>query len=438
VKVYLDSIGCRLNQAEIERYAYQFDAAGVSIVSSPDEASLALINTCAVTDAAVSDSRQKIRRLARSGVEQIIVTGCWATLEAVEAATLPAVCRVVPNQEKDELVTDFLADHAMKGSSNNTFPQEASRSALGKKEACLQPDPSPRLRTRAFIKAQDGCDNRCTFCISVLARGSSHSRSIDEILHDIEAASDAKEVVLTGLHLGSWGQDFSPALRLRHLVQAILDRTEIPRLRLSSLEPWELDIELIELWKNRRLCQHFHLPLQSGCSATLRRMARKTTPETYSKQVAAVRTIVPEAAITTDIITGFPGESEVEFQESLDFVRSMNFAGGHVFTYSARPGTLAARMTDQVPYPIRKSRNSLVQTVFREAARSYRVSFIDRVLPVLWESAASSNQGRFRLSGLTSNYIRVNACSYCNMWNQITPVHLDTLVDGHIEGSITV
>jgi len=436
VKIYLDTIGCRLNQAEIERYACQFRAAGHTLVASPEQAELAVINTCAVTDAAVSDSRQKIRWIARSGVDQVIVTGCWATLRAEEAAVLPAVRRVVPNLEKDELVPDFLAEQVDLPIPIKTYHRESLQPAVGETTDCRQTVPGARLRTRAFIKAQDGCNNRCTFCITTLARGPARSRSIDDVLTDIRAATGAKEVVLTGLHLGSWGQDLSPPLRLRHLVRAILDRTDLPRLRLSSLEPWDMEIELIKFWENPRVCQHVHLPLQSGCDATLRRMARKTTPESYTKLVATVRTVAPEVAITTDIITGFPGESESEFLESLAFVRAMHFAGGHVFTYSARPGTAAASMPDQVSHPVRKERNALMQVAFREAALSYQASFTNRVLPVLWESVISSKQRDFEMSGLTGNYLRVNTHADQCLWNQITPVRLNALVDGHIEGRI--
>jgi threonylcarbamoyladenosine tRNA methylthiotransferase MtaB len=436
VKIYLDTIGCRLNLAEIERYACQFRAAGFTLVADPKEADLAVINTCAVTNAAVSDSRQKVRWMARSGVDQVIVTGCWASLRAEEAATLPAVRGVVHNLEKDELVPDFLEEQVALQSPRRDYHRESIQSAIGETTDYCQSIPQSRLRTRAFIKAQDGCDNRCTFCIATLARGPARSRSIDDVLKDIESATSAKEVVLSGLHLGSWGQDFSPPLRLQHLVQAILDRTDLPRLRLSSLEPWDLEIGLIELWENQRLCPHVHLPLQSGCGATLRRMARKTTPESYAKLVAMVRADAPEMAITTDIITGFPGESEAEFQESLAFVRSIHFAGGHVFTFSARPGTVAASMPDQVPFPTRKERNALMQAAFKEASRAYQVSFTGRVLPVLWESVVSSNQEDFEISGLTGNYIRVNAHASQNLWNRITPVRLNILVDGHVEGSI--
>ena len=161
----------------------------------------------------------------------------------------------------------------------------------------------------------------------------------------------------------------------------------MPRLRLSSLEPWDLQPDFFQLWQDPRLCRHLHLPLQSGCAATLRRMARKTTPESFAELVAAARLAIPDVAITTDIITGFPGESEVEFQESLAFVRQMGFAGGHVFTYSARPGTAAARLPDQVPHALRKERNACMRAVFAEAAQAYQSSFIGQVLPVLWESA---------------------------------------------------
>ena len=237
----------------------------------------------------------------------------------------------------------------------------------------------------------------------------------------------AQELVLTGVHLGSWGQDFSPASHLYHLVEAILQETGVPRLRLSSLEPWDLQPEFFQLWQDPRLCPHLHLPLQSGCAATLRRMRRKTTPESYAGLLAAARSALPDVAITTDIIAGFPGETEAEFQESLAFVRQMGFAAGHVFAYSARPGTAAASLPDQVPHALRKERNARLRLVFAEAAHAYRSAFIGQVMPVLWESAAGSDAQGWQLSGLTGNYLRVKAQSSQNLWNQITPVRLTEL-----------
>jgi threonylcarbamoyladenosine tRNA methylthiotransferase MtaB len=421
LKIYLDTIGCRLNQAEIESYARQFRAAGHDLVADPADADLAVVNTCAVTRAAVSDSRAKVRQLHRAGVEEVILTGCWSTVQPDQAAALEGVSRLVPNEDKDRLVADLLQ---MPVVAYDLEPIER------------QPIPGGRLRTRAFIKAQDGCDNRCTFCVTTLARGPGRSRPVTEILADIRSAGQAREVVLTGVHLGSWGADLSPRSHLRDLVQRILAETDVPRLRLSSLEPWDLDEEFFSLWDDPRLCPHLHLPLQSGCAAILRRMARKTTPEAFAELVASARTIIPGVAITTDVIAGFPGESQAEFEESLEFVRQMRFAGGHVFTYSARPGTAAACMPDQVPHAERKQRNAQMRDVFAEAQHAYRKEFLGQVLPVLWESSAFLGKEGWELSGLTGNYLRVHARAPHRMWNQITPVRLAELTGGYLQGNI--
>ena len=425
MKVYLDSVGCRLNQAEIERYARQFHAAGHTLVAQPEEADLAVVNTCAVTTAAASDSRQKIRQMARAGVEEVIVTGCWSTLKPAQAEALPGVSRVIPNPEKDHLVPDLLQIPA------EVFDQEPVEREL---------IPGARLRTRAFIKVQDGCDNHCTFCITTLARGAGRSRPIAEIIQGVRAAQQgedgALEVVLTGVHLGSWGHDFERPMHLRQLVRAILDETDVPRLRLSSLEPWDLDAEFFSLWQDKRLCRHLHLPLQSGCGATLRRMARKTTPESFTELVQAGRAVIPGIAITTDVITGFPGETEEEFEQSLAFVRQMKFAGGHVFTYSERPGTAAARTAGRVPTQIRKERNARMREAFSESALAYHARFLGRVLPVLWESATVLGPDGWHLSGLTDNYLRVNALAPRQLWNQITPVRLTGIQGEALSGKI--
>jgi threonylcarbamoyladenosine tRNA methylthiotransferase MtaB len=411
VKVFLDSVGCRLNQSEIEAYARQFAAAGHSLVPTAEQADLVLVNTCAVTAAAASDSRNKIRQAARAGAGEIVVTGCWSTLYTQAALNLPSVAHVIPNADKDNLVASLL---------------DLPGDVFDLEPLARQPVPGARLRTRAFIKVQDGCDNRCTFCITTLARGSGRSRPLAQVLADIQAALDGgcQEIVLTGVHLGSWGQDFAGTQRLHHLVETILAETDVTRLRLSSLEPWDLDAEFFRLWENPRLCRHAHLPLQSGCAATLRRMARKTTPTSFAALITSIRATVPDIAITTDIITGFPGESETEFAESLEFVRRMQFAGGHVFTYSARPGTAAARMPEQVEFSLRKKRNAQMRAVFTESAARYQGNFIGQVLPVLWESATAVGPDGWQVSGLTDNYLRVQAHAPRCVWNQITPVQL--------------
>ena len=427
MRIYLDMVGCRLNQSEIESYARQFISAGHDLVESAAEADLVVINTCTVTAAAASDSRAKIRQAQRAGAERIAITGCWATLQPEAARVMEGVTYVIPNQAKDNLVKEILPEYDLE-------------------PLARQPVPGARHRTRAFIKVQDGCDNHCTFCVTRLARGASRSRPIEDVLTDIQAAirnpatrsteGVAREIVLSGVHLGSWGQDFPVPMHLKDLIQAILQDTDVERLRLSSLEPWDLDEDFFRLWENPRLCRHLHLPLQSGSAETLKRMGRNTTPSAYSRLVANARRSVPGIAITTDIIVAFPGESESEFKESLAFIEEMAFASGHVFTYSPRPGTPAARMKNQVNPKVGKKRNALVREVLHQSASQYRRSFIGSTLSVLWESIKSVGPDGWQLSGLTDNYLRVNAFASQPLWNQISLVKLEKEENGELLGTI--
>ena len=363
MKVYLDMVGCRLNQSEIEAYARQFRTAGHTLISNKDAADLVVINTCTVTAAAAADSRQKIRQAARAGASQIIVTGCLATLSPEETSSLPGVTRLIENHIKDNLVPIVL---------------DLPISSLEHRFLQREPIPGTRLRTRAFIKVQDGCDNHCTYCITALARGAGRSRSIEAVLMDIRSALEGgcKEIVLTGVHLGSWGYDFTPPRSLEDLVRAILTDTETPRLHLSSIEPWDIGANFFELWRDPRMCRHLHLPLQSGCAATLRRMGRKISPQEYAGLIREARSAIPDVAITTDIITGFPGETEAEFSESIEFIRELNFANGHVFTFSARPGTAAMNLPDKVPSGLARQRNARMRQVFKESAAKYQAIHI--------------------------------------------------------------
>ncbi|HSL46272.1 MAG TPA: MiaB/RimO family radical SAM methylthiotransferase [Anaerolineales bacterium] len=421
MKIYLDTIGCRLNQSEIETMARQFRAAGHQIVTSAEVADMAVVNTCAVTNEAAADSRGKIRHLARAGVGEIVATGCWATLQPAQAGELPNVLRVITNDRKDHLVSDLLG-----------LPQES----FDIEPIAREPLPGLHRRTRAFIKVQDGCDNHCTFCITTIARGAGRSRTVADVILDIQSAlqGGTKEVVLTGVHLGSWGYDFNA--HLSDLIKTILRETDVPRLRLSSLEPWDLDANFFSLWSNSRLMPHLHLPLQSGCEPTLRRMARKTTPHSFRELVAAARDVIPDVAITTDIIAGFPGETEEEFAETLDFVREMNFAGGHVFTYSPRPGTGAARMKGQVRPELRKKRNHVLHDALEESAKSYRQAFVGLTLSVLWESTSEVGEWGWRMEGLTGNYLRVNAFALSPRWNEIDHVKIDECDEHRMSGVI--
>lgn len=416
MKVFLDMVGCRLNQAEIEQMARQLRAAGHEIVPGAEQADLAIINTCAVTSEAAADSRSKIRRAARQGVEAVIPTGCWVTIEPQKAAALPGVRQVVTNERKDHLLQDVF---------NLDVP------LFDLEPVAREPLPGLRQRTRAFIKVQDGCDNACTFCITTVARGEGRSVPPDQVLSEIRAAlaGGAQEVVLTGVHLGSWGRDLG--LHLRDLIRRILDETDVPRLRLSSLEPWDLDADFFRLWENPRLCRHLHLPLQSGSDRVLRRMRRHTTRESFRQLVQAARAVMPDVAITTDVIAGFPDESAEEFQETLAYVQEIGFAGGHIFTYSPRPGTPASRIRNQVPKAERKARNAALREVFDAMAAAYRQRFIGQMREVLWETAREHGTRGWLMSGLTDNYLRVQAWLPEPRWNKRQMVVLKTL-DGEL------
>lgn len=401
--------------------ARQFRAAGHEIVASADSADMAVMNTCAVTGDAASDSRRKIRQMAQAGAKEIIATGCWSTLQPKDAAALPNVLRVVKNDRKDHLVADVL-----------NLPSEQ----FDVEPMARQLLPGLHRRTRAFIKAQDGCDNHCTFCITTVARGEGRSRPLADVIQDIQFALDGgtKEIVLTGVHLGSWGQDFGN--HLKDLVKAILRETDVPRLRLSSLEPWDLDADFFSLWEDPRLCRHLHLPLQSGCAATLKRMARKTTPASFRDLIAAARFIMPEAAITTDLIAGFPGETESEFAESLDFVREMNFAGGHPFPFSPRPGTAAMRLAGQVRPEVRKERSAKLREALDESAKFYRQKFIGQTLSVLWESSTQLSDAGWVMEGWSENYLRVKTTAPRPLWNEISSVKLLKAEQGVISSAL--
>ncbi len=421
MKVFLDTVGCRLNQAEIEIMASQFRAAGHEIVPAAEVADLAVVNTCAVTGHAVADSRAAIRRISRAGAAKVVATGCWATLQPDAAAALCGVQSVVNNAAKERLVASVLGTRAF---------------SVGFEPPVRHPLPGLHRRTRAFIKVQDGCDSHCTFCITTIARGRGRSREIQAVLDDIRMAlaGGAQEIVLTGVHLGSWGKDLGT--HLRALLVAILQDTDVRRLRLSSLEPWDLDEMFFRLWDSPRLCRHLHLPLQSGCAATLKRMARRITPGSFRRLVSAARSCIPGVAITTDVISGFPGETEAEFSQSIEFAREIDFAGGHGFSYSPRPGTAAVRLPDPVAPHLARARTAIFRSLFEEQSRAYRRGFVGQTAGVLWESTTSAGDNGWRLEGLTDNYIRVRAISQDARWNVLDTVGLTDLTETGLSGVI--
>lgn len=434
MRIYLDQVGCRLNYSEMNTLAGRLRLAGHQTVAHPEEAQVVVFNTCAVTAAAGQKSRQQLRKLhKRNPGARIAVTGCWSTLEPERAHAIPGVALVAHNSEKDLLhtllepwSTDFDDPDALSRMGKDGIPLEFPETARGRDE-----------RTRAFVKVQDGCNNKCTFCIVTVARGPSKSRPVSSIVEEVQALVEkgVQEAVLTGVHLGSYGRDLmgDEQSNLKTLTRAILTDTDIARLRLSSLEPWELSTGFFDLWADwpRRLCPHLHLPLQAGTDRQLRRMARRCTQSDFRDLVAEARSAIPHLILTTDLITGFPGESEADFEVGKAFVEEMRFAHAHIFPFSARSGTAAASFADQIPKPIKKKRSRELHALVERTGRQERKRFRGTVRTVLWEGEGEPlADAPDRLwSGLTDNYLRVTtvAPARIDLSNQFNEVLLEEL-----------
>lgn len=475
MRIYLESLGCRLNYAEMTGLGRQLAGAGHELARSAADADLCVLNSCAVTGEAARQTRQLARQMARTNpAARLIVTGCYATLEGETVAALPNVEMVVGNARKDELLRlieeskgreqgaggrSQEAEH--RGRDLELVPSNVSGiSEPNTQYAIRAAHHAPR--TRAFIKTQDGCRNRCTFCIVTVARGDERSRAVADIVTEVNTlhAEGYQEAVLTGVHLGGYGSDLD--VDLRTLVNALLAETCIPRIRLSSLEPFDLAPDFFELWgaADGRLMPHLHLPAQSGSDAVLRRMARRNRVADFVALAEAARAAIPGLTITTDLIAGFPGETEADFAETLTFARRVGFAHIHAFPYSARAGTAAARFSGQVPEVERKRRVRALSELDAELGATVRAACLGQIRPVLWESceptpisgaeALAGNTaksatasipepqgGNLALwSGLTDNYLRVltHAPAKLDLHNHILPVRLERLAGDALYG----
>ncbi len=432
MNVYLDSLGCRLNQSEVETLTRQCAVAGHAIVGDPIQADVCILNTCAVTAGAERKSRRRIRALARANPgARIAVVGCYATLTPEKCAQLPGVAWIILNAEKEQTVKIVEPVHSITPAAQSPIPNPQ----FPNPQFPNPQFPNPQLRTRAFIKVQDGCDNHCTYCIVRSLRGPSRSRPVADVVAEVQMLVEeagCQEAVLTGVNLGSYGRDLGETNGLHALIVALLAHTDLPRLRLSSLEPWDLDEGFFGLWENPRLCRQFHLPLQSGCDATLRRMGRPISTGQFARLVEAARAAIPDLAVTSDIIVGFPGEDEAAFRASYDFVAGIEFARLHVFPYSMRPGTAAAHLPNQVPRAVRRTRAHAMRDLGHEQASRFRRRFVGREMRVLWEHCRSDGSW----PGLTDNYLRVVTETECDLHNRLTDTRLLASQNGHLVGEV--
>ncbi len=397
MKIHLKALGCRLNEAELEQWSRDFTGEGHNIVVNADEADVVVVNTCAVTTEATKKSRKLMNRLHRENPQsKVVVSGCYATLEEQEVAKRSGVDLVVNNAEKDELprkVMDAFAD--------NTMPLNA-----------MEPDQSSlflRGKHRAFIKIQDGCRYRCTFCIVTVARGAERSRTLVDIVSEVNNLHQQgiQEIVLTGVHVGGYGSDIES--NLFDLVTTLLSDTDIPRIRFASVEPWDLPEEFFALFENKRLLPHMHLPLQSGADSVLRRMSRRCKIGDFSTLVEQARSAIPNFNVTTDIIVGFPGETDDEWKMTMENVESIGFGHIHIFSYSPREGTKAAGLANPVEDAVKKFRSNQLHVLADNLKQRFHEKHLNTTVDVLWESQKKDENGRLVFTGYTPNFCKVES-----------------------------
>ena len=412
--VAIETHGCKLNQADSQLLARRFLEAGYRLVASDDPADVYVVNSCTVTHVADRKARHALRAARRRNPQATIVaTGCYAQRSPEALGRLEEVDLIMGNTQKASLVAKVM---------------EWRRDAPVPCATGSDTDPITlsALRTRAMVKIQEGCDQVCAYCIVPKVRGRERSIPPDEIIAGIshQVAQGYNEVVLTGTQLGSYGFEI-PDITLARLLERILAETNVARVRVSSLQPQEISPRLLSLWSDPRLCPHFHMPLQSGSDRVLKRMRRRYTSRIYSDAANITRQRVPDVSITADVIVGFPGETEEDFQQTYALCDRIGFAAMHIFPYSPRPGTSAAHFEGKVGQELKSRRVQLLLSLARARAFDFRTAFMGKVRPVLWEGQ-DEYEGSTMWSGLTDNYIRVACLSPRRLTNQITSARLST------------
>ncbi len=412
--IALQTVGCKLNRAETDSLARKFFEAGYQVVAPDQATDIYLLNTCTVTHIADHKCRKLLRLAHRRNPDAlIVVTGCYAERVPVELGSIEGVGLIIGNRDKERTV-EIIEDKA------NGHRARRKRSS----------PQNPPLRTRALVKIQEGCSQPCSFCVVPRVRGPEVSRPQEEVVAEVKTrvAEGYKEVVLTGSRIGR----YRPGEGLQGLIMHILEESDVQRLRLSSLEPSDLTPDLLRLWEDSRLCPHVHLPLQSGSDSVLERMGRAYSTAAYERAVSLARNAIPNLALTTDIMVGFPGECEGKFNESYRFCERMGFAGLHIFPYSPRPGTRAAGMANTVGDGEKRRRTHLMLDLAEGSSRRFRGRFLGQRMSVLWEG---EKDGIW--FGLTDNYLRVFMPRQEQLANELLTTNLVALHDGGLWGELT-
>lgn len=389
IRVAYQTLGCKVNQYETEKIREALERAGFVTVPFSSVADVYVVNTCSVTAVADSKSRAAVRKALRTNPDAyVVVSGCYAELEPVQIEQIGGVDLVVPNADKDSIPERIAIRFGVGPRSQIPYPE----SQIAR----------PRTRTRAVVKVQDGCDQFCSYCVIPYARTDRRSRRVDDVRAELEALAQFgyREIVLAGIRLGSYEDG---AARLPQLIRMAESVHGVERIRLSSIEPWEVDNDLLDAMRSPRVCRHLHIPLQSGSDEVLRRMNRPYNAQRYRETVDRVRQAIPGVGITTDVIVGFPGETDRNFAETCAMIEDIDFSRLHVFRYSARRRTAAADLPDQVDAETKKQRAEKLARLGKHAMTRFAESQVGKTLQVLVESEIRPK----RLSGFADNYVEV-------------------------------
>ncbi|MBQ2923784.1 MAG: tRNA (N(6)-L-threonylcarbamoyladenosine(37)-C(2))-methylthiotransferase MtaB [Tyzzerella sp.] len=414
-KVALHNLGCKVNAYETEAMQEMLENNGYEIVPFKEGADIYIINTCTVTNMADRKSRQMLHRAKKMNPDALVVaTGCYVQAKANSGEVDECIDVIIGNNKKKDLI-EILEEHIEKAVIDINHTKEYEKMHLSKTAE----------HTRAYIKVQDGCNQFCTYCIIPFARGRVRSRAKEDVIQEVTdlANNGYKEVVLTGIHLSSYGVDLEGE-DLLSLILAVHEVEGIERIRLGSLEPRIVTEEFAKTIAGLpKMCPHFHLSLQSGCDETLRRMNRRYTSEEYYEKCQLLRKYFDHPALTTDIIVGFPGETEEEFEKSKAFVDKVDFYETHVFKYSKRQGTKAAVMENQVPEQIKTQRSNILLELDAQKREKYEANFVGKEVEVLMEECVQINGETFQV-GHTKEYVKIALQSEENLQNQVTNVEI--------------
>lgn len=428
VKLYISTLGCKVNQSESNAIADYLTSAGARTTDAL-EANVIIVNSCAVTNQAASKTRNELRSLKRDNQDALLVfMGCYVEQEEIEPDIYDLADILIGTRNKSSVygyIKEFIEDN------KNITPTPSSHRQDREFDELFGIADSDRTRAQVII--QDGCENFCTYCIIPYLRGPERSRKKEEIIEEIKKLElrGYKEIVLTGIHLGSYGNDFANSDNIASLLEEILMKTKIPRIRLSSIEPNEVSDELITLYKtNERLMPHMHIPLQSGSDSVLAKMHRKYTTSEYYDLIVKLRANIQNIAITTDLIVGFPGESDSDFSDSLKFIEKINFSQMHVFRYSKRKGTLAAEMPDQVNGLVAKERSKKIRELAKTMGKKHTSHMLQTACNVLIEQRLSNGM----YLGHAENYTKVMVDNQVIKLNNIYKIKIINNFPYSVEG----